>query len=63
LSSMWPPRVAGKSKGIGGSFSFQKSGIPAGLLTECKGTVVGTQAVTFTALALVTRCYPTSAGA
>jgi len=39
---------------IGGSFSFQKSAISAGLLTECTGTVVGTQAVTFTALALVT---------
>jgi hypothetical protein len=40
---------------IGGSFSVPlRSGIPRTLLTECTGTVVGTQAVTFTALSLVT---------
>jgi hypothetical protein len=44
---------------IGGSFSVPlTAGIPTRLLTECTGTVVGTQAVTFTALSLVTPSSP-----
>jgi hypothetical protein len=44
---------------IGGSFSVPlTAGIPTSLLTECTGTVVGTQAVTFTALSLVTPVTP-----
>jgi hypothetical protein len=44
---------------IGGSFSVPlRAGIPTSLLTECTGTVVGTQAVTFTALSLVTPATP-----
>ena len=44
---------------IGGSFSVPlAAGIPTSLLTECTGTVVGTQAVTFTALSLVTPATP-----
>jgi hypothetical protein len=40
---------------IGGSFSVPlTSGVPLTRLTECTGAVVGTQAVTFTALSLVT---------
>jgi hypothetical protein len=44
---------------IGGSFSIPLAGgIPLRLLTECSGTVVGTQAVTFTALSLIIPAGP-----
>jgi hypothetical protein len=44
---------------IGGSYSIPlTTGVPESMLTECTGTVVGTQAVTFTALALVTPVVP-----
>jgi hypothetical protein len=44
---------------IGGSFSVPLNvGIPLTRLTQCAGTVVGTQAVSFTALSLVTPAAP-----
>lgn len=40
---------------IGGSFSLPvRGGIPASKLTTCSGTVIGTQAVTYTAQVLIT---------